>query len=82
MDTGSTYTLMQNNMQDRPFVLADGKSRTALVRLVYVRHGSVRSADNYIMDDQYLAFPLILVLNLVRMGVQINVAECRYGLQV
>ena len=91
VDTGSTYTLMQNSLwqrlarpgekmgqgDDRPFVLADGKSHTAMgmVKLSYVWQGSVWPVDTYIMDDGHLAFPLILGLNfMVMTGVQINVA--------
>ena len=79
VDTGSTYTLMQNSLwqqltrpgermvigEDRPFVLADGKAHTAMgmVKLAYVWHGSVWAVETYIMDDRHLTFPLILGLN-------------------
>ncbi len=79
LDTGSTYTLMQENLWkqlggDAPlgrsastqrFIMADGKIHQAIdqMSIWYKWHGKEYMLNTYIMKDSHLAFPLITGLD-------------------
>ncbi|XP_051980590.1 uncharacterized protein LOC127641718 [Xyrauchen texanus] len=82
LDTGSTYTLIQESLwrqlggetkPDPPgplqrFIMADGKMHQAINKktVCYEWHDKVCRLDTYIMKDAHLAFPLIAGLDFLR----------------
>ncbi|GAA6081124.1 uncharacterized protein LOC125141425, partial [Tachysurus ichikawai] len=79
LDTGSTYTLMQENLwqqltgeaptstsqSTQRFIMADGKVHQAVEKrtVSYKWHEKECRVDTYIMKDAHLAFPLIAGLD-------------------
>jgi len=82
LDTGSTYTLMQESLWKQlggepsanplvplqQFIMADGKIHQAFNKktICYNWHEKVCGVDTYIMKDAHLAFPLIAGLDFLR----------------
>lgn len=96
LDTGSTYTLMQENLwrlggaasltpnSPQRFIMADGKVHQAINQssISYKWHGKVCSVDTYITKGAHLAFPRSAGLDFLRAAeALLDVGEGRYGLK-